>query len=358
MRRINHSSRFIEEFQGKGYKSQKLNSFAQVVTGSTPSRSVSDYWLNGAHPWVSAQDMGDKFVDATAELVSDSGMATCKLIPAGSLLYVCRGSIGVMSINRIDCATNQSICSAICDDSICKTEYLYYWLLYHEDEINSLGEGTSFKSLSQKTFASLKIQIPPIEEQLRFIAITRQADKSKFSDFKSRFIEMFGNPVDSQEMGTLCVGDLCSVISGFPFKSELFNDNKVGKPLIRIRDVVRGYTETYTTEESDSQFIVKTGDLLVGMDGNFEISVWKSEEALLNQRVCMITPKDERITRNYIIYAVQPALTAIEEKTNATTVKHISASQISSIRLPRVEEVRVAEFDNVVRQADKSKYLN
>jgi type I restriction enzyme S subunit len=173
-------SRFIEEFQGKGYKSQKLNSFAQVVTGSTPSRSVSDYWLNGAHPWVSAQDMGDKFVDATAELVSDSGMATCKLIPAGSLLYVCRGSIGVMSINRIDCATNQSICSAICDDSICKTEYLYYWLLYHEDEINSLGEGTSFKSLSQKTFASLKIQIPPIEEQLRFIAITRQADKSKY----------------------------------------------------------------------------------------------------------------------------------------------------------------------------------
>lgn len=172
----------------------------------------------------------------------------------------------------------------------------------------------------------------------------------------SRFIEMFGNPVDSQEMGTLCVGDLCSVISGFPFKSELFNDNKVGKPLIRIRDVVRGYTETYTTEESDSQFIVKTGDLLVGMDGNFEISVWKSEEALLNQRVCMIAPKDERITRNYIIYAVQPALTAIEEKTNATTVKHISASQISSIRLPRVEEVRVAEFDNVVHQADKSKF--
>ena len=173
-------SRFIEEFQGKGYQSQKLNSFAQVVTGSTPSRSVRDYWLNGAHPWVSAQDMGDKFVDATAELVSDSGMTTCKLIPAGSLLYVCRGSIGVMSINRIDCATNQSICSAICDVSICKTEYLYYWLLYHEDEINSLGEGTSFKSLSQKTFASLEIQIPPIEEQLRFIEITRQADKSKF----------------------------------------------------------------------------------------------------------------------------------------------------------------------------------
>lgn len=212
--------------------------------------------------------------------------------------------------------------------------------------------------IKKDDFLSMPINLPGKSIQESYFAFFKQADKSKFSVFKSRFIEMFGNPVDSQEMGTLCVGDLCSVISGFPFKSELFNDNKVGKPLIRIRDVVRGYTETYTTEESDSQFIVKTGDLLVGMDGNFEISVWKSEEALLNQRVCMIAPKDERITRNYIIYAVQPALTAIEEKTNATTVKHISASQISSIRLPRVEEVRVAEFDNVVHQADKSKYLN
>ena len=172
-------SRFIEDFYDKGYPSLSLNSFAKIVTGSTPSRSINEYWFNGSHPWVSAQDMGEKFVDSTAEFITDSGMATCKLIPAGSLLYVCRGSIGVMSINRIDCATNQSICSAIPDSSICKTEYLYYWLLYHEGEITSLGEGTSFKSLSQKTFASLEIQLPPIKKQLHFITLTQQADKSK-----------------------------------------------------------------------------------------------------------------------------------------------------------------------------------
>lgn len=173
-------SRFIEDFYDKGYPSLSLNSFAKIVTGSTPSRSINEYWFNGSHPWVSAQDMGEKFVDSTAEFITDSGMATCKLIPAGSLLYVCRGSIGVMSINRIDCATNQSICSANPDSSICKTEYLYYWLLYHECEITSLGEGTSFKSLSQKTFASLEIQLPPIKKQLHFITLTQQADKSKF----------------------------------------------------------------------------------------------------------------------------------------------------------------------------------
>ena len=173
-------SRFIEEFYGKGHPCYKLREIARVVTGSTPARSVADYWTDGTHPWVSAQDMGNKYVDRTVESITDSGLATCKLIPAGSVLYVCRGSIGVMSINRIDCATNQSICSAICNERRCKSEYLFYWLLYHEDEIASLGEGTSFKSLSQKTFANLEIQLPHIEDQESFITIAQQADKSKF----------------------------------------------------------------------------------------------------------------------------------------------------------------------------------
>ena len=167
---------------------------------------------------------------------------------------------------------------------------------------------------------------------------------------------MFGNPVDIQGNGTSYVGDYCNVISGFPFKSELFNEDKAGKPLIRIRDVARGYTETYTTEECESQYVVRAGDLLVGMDGNFTISAWQSDDALLNQRVCMIIPKNDSITRNFIIYAIQPVLTSIEEKTNATTVKHISASQISSIAISAIEKSSVLEFDSIIQQADKSKF--
>ncbi|MBA5646607.1 restriction endonuclease subunit S [Bacteroides fragilis] len=34
-----------------------------------------------------------------------------------------------------------------------------------------------------------------MRDQLKFVSIAEQADKSKFGDFKSQFIEMFGNPV-------------------------------------------------------------------------------------------------------------------------------------------------------------------
>ena len=43
---------------------------------------------------------------------------------------------------------------------------------------------------------------------------------------------------------------LTSMRCGFPFDSSRFSDDHEGrKPLIRIRDVVRGETTTYTDEE-------------------------------------------------------------------------------------------------------------
>ena len=40
-------------------------------------------------------------------------------------------------------------------------------------------------------------------------------------------------------------------------------------PLIRIRDVVRGYSDTFYTGEYKSDYIIENGDALIGMDGEF-----------------------------------------------------------------------------------------
>ena len=41
----------------------------------------------------------------------------------------------------------------------------------------------------------MKVPVPSMDEQILFVEVLKQADKSKFGDFKSQFIEMFGNPV-------------------------------------------------------------------------------------------------------------------------------------------------------------------
>ena len=77
-------------FKEKGYPLRMLKSFADVSTGGTPSKANLEYW-NGDKPWVSAEDMKNKYVYDTCEKVTEAGYATCKIIPVDTLMYVCRG---------------------------------------------------------------------------------------------------------------------------------------------------------------------------------------------------------------------------------------------------------------------------
>lgn len=138
--------------------------------------------------------------------------------------------------------------------------------------------------------------------------------------------------------------EVCTIQYGFPFDSAKFSDSN-GMPLIRIRDVVRGYSETYTTEEYKSEYIVRENDLLIGMDGEFNIAKWGKTPALLNQRVCRLAPNDS-IDKDYLFYFMPVALKRIEEKTPFVTVKHLSTKELNKIEIPVLpleEQRKIAE---------------
>lgn len=152
--------------------------------------------------------------------------------------------------------------------------------------------------------------------------------------------------------------DVCDVQYGYAFESSLFNEDKFGRQLIRIRDVLRGYSETYTNEKCSEEYVVNKGDLLVGMDGEFNIAQWKIDGAVLNQRVCKLTPH-KGLHKRYLYYALIDILKKIEERTSFVTVKHLSAKEIKKIefRLPSIEEQKeIADrLDKVVGLIEKRK---
>lgn len=141
---------------------------------------------------------------------------------------------------------------------------------------------------------------------------------------------------------------LTKIISGYPFNSKLFSDLATeGRPLIRIRDVVRGYTETYTTEDCPEQFIIHKNNILIGMDGDFNVGRWQEEAALLNQRVCYIQSTSDLLLNDYLFYFLPNPLKQINDVTPSVTVKHLSTKTIESIMipLPPVEEqIRLVEI--------------
>ena len=62
-------------------------------------------------------------------------------------------------------------------------------------QINEVTTGTTRRRVSRANLGNILIPCPSIAKQQKFVAIAKQADKSKFGDFKSQFIEMFGNPL-------------------------------------------------------------------------------------------------------------------------------------------------------------------
>lgn len=136
-----------------------------------------------------------------------------------------------------------------------------------------------------------------------------------------------------QHWGKVRLGDVSKILNGYAFKSALFNEKK-GLPIIRIRDIENKVTETLYDGPYDSRYIVNSGDILIGMDGDFRCAIWHGPEGLLNQRVCKIIPNENFLNSKLFVYAINRYLKAIQDATSFLTVTHLSSNTISNILFP------------------------
>ena len=127
--------------------------------------------------------------------------------------------------------------------------------------------------------------------------------------------------------------DVAKVLNGFAFESSKFSPSE-GFPLLRIRDIGKDKTEAYYSGEFDRAYIIQSGDLVIGMDGDFNCARWKGSPALLNQRVCKIIINSQQYYPKFLDIVLPGYLKAINENTSSVTVKHLSSITVSEIPLP------------------------
>lgn len=144
------------------------------------------------------------------------------------------------------------------------------------------------------------------------------------------------------------LGEVAQVLNGYAFKSKFFNETQ-GFPLIRIRDVTSGTVKTLYVGEVPEGYWVEPGELIVGMDGDFNSRMWGGPRALLNQRVCKLTPNPNFMNIDFL-YAVLPGyLQLINDHTSAVTVKHLSSRTLTDTPIPLPP---LPEQQRIVRKLD------
>ena len=223
--------------------------------------------------------------------------------------------------------------------------------------------------ISQGDARNCFIILPPVSLQRKFVGISEQADKSKFTSLKSQFIEMFGGIQDGSRWPLKSLADLCDLVNGYAFKSTKYSDS--GYSIIRIANVQKGiiddsdkvyYPEVYKDEFLES--ILNEGDILVSLTGNVgRVGVIEQKHlpAALNQRVQGLRIKDESILNHQYLFSLLN-LDDFENLCikNATGSAQLNLSTIwlrnCRIVCPPIEDQ--IQFARIAHQADKSKYIN
>lgn len=194
-------SQFIEMFGSvddnpKSYDIKKVGDFAECFAGATPSTKISSYWDNGNIPWMSSGEVHKVRVQDTDAKITQHGYDGCstKMVPIHSIVIALAGqgkTRGTVAINDIELCTNQSLCAIVPNEEV-NYEYLFHNLRGRYKELRSMsGDVDGRGGLNLKHIQSIKVIVPPMSEQMKFVSIARQADKSGFVSLKSQFIEMF-----------------------------------------------------------------------------------------------------------------------------------------------------------------------
>lgn len=154
---------------------------------------------------------------------------------------------------------------------------------------------------------------------------------------------------------TASLGYLVTTRYGHPFASGKFNADGVGVPIVRIRDVLPNRIQTWAAESPPRSAWVEDGDLVVGMDGDFNHVLWNGGRAALNQRVCALDA-GPRLDLGYLSYVISFPLQTINDTVHYTTVKHLSFGDLlrEQVPVPPLEvQRRIADYlDTEVARID------
>lgn len=190
------------------WKKLQLKDIGKVISGATPRTDNPANWEGGSLNWVTPAELnGTKYYGETLKKITVEAAlhSNVTLMPSGTVLLSSRAPIGKVAITTVPMYCNQGFKNVVCDKSVIFNEFLYYYLLSSNEELNRRGSGATFKEISKKIVETFPIIVPSLEEQRGIVAeldrIQGMIDgyKAQIADLdalaQSIFLDTFGDPV-------------------------------------------------------------------------------------------------------------------------------------------------------------------
>lgn len=159
-----------------GWIEDSLGNFFETATGSTPSKSEKHYYGKGV-PLVKPPELKDGEINSAQDNLTEEGAGVARVLPPKSIMVSCIGNLGKVGINSIPVAFNQQINAIKPSYEKALPEFMFYQVLSPRfiEQLNDLASGTTVPIVNKSKFNSVKVKLPPIEEQKRIVAILDEA---------------------------------------------------------------------------------------------------------------------------------------------------------------------------------------
>lgn len=134
-------------------------------------------------------------------------------------------------------------------------------------------------------------------------------------------------------MNAQTLDSICDFLSGNAWSASKFK--KAGKiAIIRIQNLGNNENEAlvYWDDWYDNKYVIRKGDMLLSLSGSIKIDFWQREDALLNQRIVKITPK-EGVHSSWFFWQIQNVLKQIEQMGRHALVNNVSLTDLKNFEI-------------------------
>lgn len=157
------------------WKWVRIGSIFVTSSGTTPSKSNSEYYSKSDYNWVRTTDLNNGILELCEIQISQKAFEECRLtiIPRDSVciaMYGGAGTIGKNSIIKFDTTINQSVC-AIHPNGFCDALFLQRFIQYYRPNWMKMAVGSrKDPNINQVIIKNALFPLPPLAEQKRIVA--------------------------------------------------------------------------------------------------------------------------------------------------------------------------------------------
>ena len=251
-------------------------------------------------------------------------------------------------------------------DKLTTPDFVYYLVrspLIREPAIKSMVGSSGRQRVQTNVVENLEIGFPSLTEQTKIASVLKSLDdkitinNAINNNLLEQALTLYATQFSSLELNG-CIGDYCSVKSGFAFKSSWWTNS--GIRVIKIGSINQDNLNllecSYVDEDKADKakdFVVKAGDLLIAMTGatigKFAMVPYSSEMLLVNQRVGKFFLGNNPVEKLPFIYCTlkQPEVYGeVVNRGQGSAQPNISASDIMSIPCVIPSQDAINDFNN------------